>query len=82
MSITNGFADVAKKLNSQKQSLLQMYNNSLIFRMKDPRNPYSTHWSDKILQKRYNLGITVNGFCNGVPLIKFKKLKEQAIPFV
>lgn len=50
--------------------------------MNDPKNPYSTSWSNKLLRKRYNLGISVNGFCNGVPLIKLTKLKEPALPYV
>ena len=37
---------------------------------------------NKILQKQYNLGIAINGFCNGVPLIKLKKVKESSLPYV
>jgi hypothetical protein len=48
--------------------------------MNDPRNPYSTFWSNKILKKQYNVGITVGRFCNGVPIIKLVKKKEKDLP--
>lgn len=50
--------------------------------MNDPRNPYSTTWSNKILEKRYNLNFSVGGFCNGVPIIKLVKKKKKDLPFV
>ncbi len=50
--------------------------------MQDPRNPYSTYWSTRILEKQYNVGIAVSGYCNGVPLIKLVKKKEAPLPYV
>jgi hypothetical protein len=50
--------------------------------MQDPRNPYSTYWSTRILERQYNVGIAVSGYCNGVPLIKLVKKKENHLPYV
>jgi hypothetical protein len=50
--------------------------------MNDPKNPYSTYWSNKLLSKRYNMEIGVSGFCNGVPIIKLMKKREQDLPIL
>jgi hypothetical protein len=50
--------------------------------MNDPKNPYSTVWTNKILSKRYNLGIGIGRFCNGVPIIKLVKKKDHELPAV
>jgi hypothetical protein len=50
--------------------------------MNDPKNPYSTHWSTKILEKQYKVGIAISGYCNGVPLIKLVKKKDNSLPLV
>jgi hypothetical protein len=50
--------------------------------MNDPRNPYSTNWSTRILEKQFKVGIAVNGFCNGVPVIKLVKKKDNDLPNV
>ena len=50
--------------------------------MNDPKNPYSLFWPNKILGKNFNVGITVGGYLNGVPVIKLVKKKEREIPYV
>jgi hypothetical protein len=41
--------------------------------MNDKNNPYSPHWYNKILNKRYNLSLKVNKYINGCPIVKLAK---------
>jgi hypothetical protein len=63
-----------RNYEDQKIKFLQMMN--------DPKNPYSIFWPNKILEKRFNLEIGVNGYINGVPVIKLVKKKEGDLPSV
>jgi hypothetical protein len=71
---TNPNKFYVKNYENQKIKFLQMMN--------DPNNPYSTFWPNKILEKRYNLEIAVNGYINGVPVIKLIKKRDTDLPAV
>ena len=45
--------------------------------MNDPRNPYSTNWTNKYLDKNYKMELGMNGFLNGVPVITLNKKKDK-----
>ena len=45
--------------------------------MNDPRNPYSTNWTNKYLDRNYNMQLGMNGFLNGVPVITLNKKKDK-----
>jgi hypothetical protein len=48
--------------------------------MNDPTNPYSTHFTNKILTKQYKMAIAVNRFKHGVPMIKLIKQNRSGLP--
>lgn len=45
--------------------------------MNDPKNPYSTNWTNKYLDKNYKMELGMNGFLNGVPVITLNKKKDK-----
>jgi hypothetical protein len=45
--------------------------------MNDPKNPYSTNWTNKYLDKNYQMELGMNGFLNGVPVITLNKKKDK-----
>ena len=60
------------KKNTRKERKEYMINS-----LKDPNNPYSNVWSNRILKINYNVSMEVKGFQNGIPLFRIKKLKEE-----
>ena len=57
---------------SRKERKEKMINS-----LKDPNNPYSNVWTNRILKINYNVSMEVKGFQNGIPLFRIKKLKEE-----
>ena len=59
-SKTNSFPSKNKKKENQN---LEKTHLKMLSQMNDPKNPYSTYWSSKILEKRYNMqfGVTEIG---------------------
>lgn len=49
---------------------LEQKQNKMLIEMNNPKNPYSNHWTNKMLEKRYNMELRSNGFLNGIPLIQ------------
>lgn len=45
--------------------------------LKDPQNPYSTYWQDKLLGNGFNMGLASNGTINNVPVLTIVKKKEE-----
>ena len=73
-SKTNSFPSKNKKKENQN---LEKTHLKMLSQMNDPKNPYSTYWSSKILEKRYNMQFGVTGFLNGVPVINVQKKKSE-----
>ena len=67
----------ASKGYKKKDNILEKKHNQMLNQMNDPKNPYSTYWSSKILDKRYNMKFEVTGFLNGVPVINVQKKKND-----
>ena len=65
------------KVYKKKENILEKKHNQMLNQMNDPKNPYSTYWSSKILDKRYNMKFEVTGFLNGVPVINVQKKKND-----
>lgn len=77
-SKTNSFLFKNKKKDNQN---LEKIHLKMLSQMNDPKNPYSTYWSSKILDKRYNMQFGVTGFLNGVPVINMQKKKSEVCFF-
>ena len=56
------------------------YEQKILKILNDKANPYSNSWTNQILASRYQVNLKVNGFLNGIPQFKIKKLKDCELP--
>lgn len=71
----NKFFSRVKSTNKNRQ--IESMHNFYFQMMNNPNNPYSTNWTNKLLNKQYNMKLGVNGFINGVPVITLNKKKDK-----
>lgn len=71
----NKFFSRVKSTNKNRQ--IESMHNFYFQMMNNPNNPYSTNWTNKLLDKQYNMKLGVNGFINGVPVITLNKKKDK-----
>ena len=70
-------------LSKPKPNIKQLrakYEQKILRILNDKANPYSNSWTNQILASRYQVNLKVNGFLNGVPQFKIKKLKDCELP--
>lgn len=70
-----GSSALTLPMRKSSKIILEETHQNMINEMNNPKNPYSAYWSNKILEKRYNMEFKVNGFINGVPVITIQKKK-------
>ena len=70
--IINNSKDARKvetpKKKKQREAFISLLNN--------PKNPYSTTWSNNFLHKKYNCKLEFKKFSNGYPTFKIVKLNK------
>lgn len=71
----NKFFSRVKSTNKNRQ--IENMHKFYFQMMNNPSNPYSTNWTNKLLNKQYNMKLGVNGFINGVPVITLNKKKDK-----
>ena len=62
------------------KKLRAKYEQKILKILNDKANPYSNSWTNQILASRYQVNLKVNGFLNGIPQFKIKKLKDCELP--
>ena len=70
-------------LSKPKPNMKQLrakYEQKILKILNDKANPYSNSWTNQILSSRYQVNLKVNGFLNGIPQFKIKKLKDCELP--
>ena len=70
-------------LSKPKPNMKQLrakYEQKILKILNDKANPYSNSWTNQILASRYQVNLKVNGFLNGIPQFKIKKLKDCELP--
>ena len=83
MSIKN--ANTRYYLSKPKPNMKQLrakYEQKILKILNDKANPYSNSWTNQILASRYQVNLKVNGFLNGIPQFKIKKLKDCELPHI
>ena len=72
-------------LSKPKPNMKQLrakYEQKILKILNDKANPYSNSWTNQILASRYQVNLKVNGFLNGIPQFKIKKLKDCELPHI
>lgn len=71
---------LSQKPKPNIKQLRERYEQKILRILNDKANPYSNSWTNQILASRYQVNLKVNGFLNGVPQFKIKKLKDCELP--